>query len=469
MERGPTGVRAALEMVWRHCSTLWRPADRRSPITAALLNLTALGIGYAYLGAWRRALKHGLTTSLMVVGFVVAAARIPWVWMALFIGWVAWMAYDGWRQGRRLIAEHQSSRLLPRPAWPVIIAVLLVSAILAGYGQYLQAGDRAFAAADNAYTSGDCESAKVAYERSATFYQWTLNPNGVVAAEARIRECNAFLSAVQFQENQEFDKAVMTYDKFLQEYHSSPLTLHARERLAGTHFDHANVLLEQGKIQDGIAKYVSVLRRYPMTAAAMKTPQAIIDAYIVQVETPYYEGRPCDVLQTLKYFASLSEDETRTVSANAHQLRPIALFACGVQEANSDQPEEARTQFETLKSEYSTNPLAAEVPSNSRFWSFVGSLCDSFKPCAALKNLWLAIRDCIFDLSSNECKERITDLVSGLAIPIRLGSSKSAINVDPGPSRHKPEPPGKPETDPVPDPSHLETESPSSPPSPGGR
>ncbi|MDN5855670.1 MAG: hypothetical protein L0K86_23080 [Actinomycetia bacterium] len=71
----------------------YRPGPPRSPIGAGLLNLTGLGLGYAYLGRWwRQALHIVITAGLVVIAFATGAAALPWVWVAVAIGWL-------WRRG----------------------------------------------------------------------------------------------------------------------------------------------------------------------------------------------------------------------------------------------------------------------------------------------------------------------------------------------------------------------------------
>jgi hypothetical protein len=78
----------------------------RSPIVAVILNLSGVSAGYVYLGLVRRAMAHAvLTIALFVTAFASNAARHPGAWRVIFAGWIAWMAVDGWRQGRRLLSD----------------------------------------------------------------------------------------------------------------------------------------------------------------------------------------------------------------------------------------------------------------------------------------------------------------------------------------------------------------------------
>ena len=68
---------------------------------AALLNLTGLGLGYSYLGRWwRQALHLVVTAGLVVIAFATGAAALPWLWVAITIAWLGWMAVDAWRIAR---------------------------------------------------------------------------------------------------------------------------------------------------------------------------------------------------------------------------------------------------------------------------------------------------------------------------------------------------------------------------------
>lgn len=130
-----------------------RPGAPRSPIAAALLNLTGLGLGYSYLGRWwRQALHLVVTAGLVVIAFVTGAAALPWLWVAVTIGWLGWMAVDGFRQAREGHAP-------ARHPLAVVGALALVGAMAAGYVLYGAAGARTYADAAAARDRGDCAAA----------------------------------------------------------------------------------------------------------------------------------------------------------------------------------------------------------------------------------------------------------------------------------------------------------------------
>ena len=63
----------------------WTSTPPRSAWAAALLNLTGLGLGYAYVRRGWRVLAAVLgSAALVVVAFAADAADLPWLWRAVY-------------------------------------------------------------------------------------------------------------------------------------------------------------------------------------------------------------------------------------------------------------------------------------------------------------------------------------------------------------------------------------------------
>ena len=74
------------------------PAARlRNPLEVALLNLSGLGLGYAFTKHWVRFAIHlAVTIGLVIVAFTSKAHANPALWIILFLLWLGWMVFDGW-------------------------------------------------------------------------------------------------------------------------------------------------------------------------------------------------------------------------------------------------------------------------------------------------------------------------------------------------------------------------------------
>src|ERR1700754_3409039 len=112
----------------------------RSPLATALLNLTGLGLGYAYLRRWWRTTFALAGTALLVaLAYATEVAGSPWVWRTLGIGWLAALGYDGWRAARRGAHLHGVRPQLV----PVGVGIALIAAGLVGTVSYAGAASRA--------------------------------------------------------------------------------------------------------------------------------------------------------------------------------------------------------------------------------------------------------------------------------------------------------------------------------------
>ena len=76
----------------------WTSTPPRSAVAAVLLNLTGLGLGYAYVRrGWRVSAAVLGSVALLVVAFVTGAAYLPWLWRAVAAGWLGLVAADAAR------------------------------------------------------------------------------------------------------------------------------------------------------------------------------------------------------------------------------------------------------------------------------------------------------------------------------------------------------------------------------------
>src|ERR1700754_3279525 len=101
----------------------------RSPLATALLNLTGLGLGYAYLrGWWRTTFALAGTALLVALAYVPEVAGAPWGWRTLAILWLAALGYDGWRAARHGPHLHG---VRPQPV-PLGVGIALIAAAVVG-------------------------------------------------------------------------------------------------------------------------------------------------------------------------------------------------------------------------------------------------------------------------------------------------------------------------------------------------
>ena len=383
----------------------YRPGAPRSPIGAGLLNLTGLGLGYAYLGRWwRQALHLVITAGLVVIAFATGAAALPWLWVAVTVGWLGWMAVDAWRIARD---QHARPAGTAAHAVPVAVAVVLLGALVTGYVLYGAAGGRAYADAAAARDRGDCATAVDGFGAVTGVYELTLSGD-VARADAGRAECTAFLAASGAGQRGEYAEAVRLYTEFRRAHPDTALAsfvdddlrrtyaawgtrLRAagdydeavrvyrdllvevgsgdpavRAELAATFVEQADALRGQlatltgparvDAVRRAIENLLAVSREFADTPSAAATGQGFTDTYAAAAAVG-----GCEAIPALDYVVTLTDAETAGIVAGAMVDRPAALFACAMAQYDAGSWSEASTTFDRFVAEYPQDPQAAQA------------------------------------------------------------------------------------------------------------
>ncbi|MGH3932793.1 MAG: tetratricopeptide repeat protein [Pseudonocardiaceae bacterium] len=391
-----------------HGDELW------SPGAAALLNLTGLGLGYAYLRHWWRAgIYLAATIVLVVVAFVTEAANHPWLWRALIVAWLGWMVLDGWRLGRGAQPHPPTPRSRRVPA---VVGVVLVVAMVAGYLLYGAAGRRAYAAGLAAQSRADCASAIMKYDLVTRVYELTLSRD-VPVARAATEQCAAFTAASAAQAQGAYADAVQRYQDYRQAYPATVLAPHVHDNLMRTYVDWAgslrsahdypaaiqvyrDLLVEsntdpviaaavRGEIaatyfeqaeglratlptasgalrveqaRSAIEALLVIQREFGDTTTGPKVPQAIVDTFTT-ANSLFTDQRFCDALPVLDYFVTLPPAEAGGVLGPANADRPRAMLECGFERYRAANYSGAITQLDQFLATYPESPQAAQARS----------------------------------------------------------------------------------------------------------
>jgi tetratricopeptide (TPR) repeat protein len=383
----------------------------RWPVAVALLNLTGLSLGYWYAGRrLRAALYLAITAGLLATGFATDAANRPWLWRAIAVVWVGWMALDGWLLARRHPGSATASRMRPG-----LVATAAVLAVVAGYVLYGVAGDRAFASGQAAQAAGDCATAVGRYDQVTGPYELTLSRNVPAAAQHR-GYCYAFQLAVAEHDSGRFKAATVRYHEYLantpanpldafvhanlqrtylewggwararsdyptaitayrdllKEYGNTEIAVQARTELAQTYLDEAMAFRSKFNPQGGdsavtdvrhaMENYLIVQQEFSNTGQAATVPQAIAGTFTEAVR-PFTNGMFCESLPVLEYFIDLPSTSIANVIGLAHEDRAKALYECGVSHYNAEAFGDAEVAFNKFVSAYPNHALAASVQS----------------------------------------------------------------------------------------------------------
>lgn len=360
------------------------PLPPRSRPAAVLLNLTGIGLGYAYLGRWLRAwVSTVVAAALVLVAFSTDAAASPWLWRVVAVVWLAVLALDA----ARIAARHPrpaERRARTRSALAGALGVVVVAAAYVGYGV---AGRDAYADGLAAQARGDCAAATEEFDAVTGRYELTLSRDVAAAARARV-ECAAYTEATEAQHAGDHDTAVERYLRFRRDHPGSALAPHVRDNLVRTYTAWARQLRDEGQFTQAIDVYrdlveedpsyraeaadtylrlarkarpdsVDVLthargsvdallviaREFGDTPAAGEVPAAL-DAVYGEAAAPYARGEFCTAIPVLEYFAGLTDPAAGKVAGDARANLPRGVLECGLGHLRDGRSAEAVTALQ---------------------------------------------------------------------------------------------------------------------------
>ncbi|MEJ3657118.1 hypothetical protein WEH80_29560 [Actinomycetes bacterium KLBMP 9759] len=353
-----------------------RPLPPRFPPAAAMLNLSGLGLGYAYLGRRVRAVLHLAGTAVLVVlGFVTNAASAVGPWLVVGVAWLLWMAIDGWRLAMWTGPRRTS---LAERIVPTAVGVVTIAALVAGFLVYEAAGRSAYETGLDAQRRGDCNAAVSAFDTVTGPFELTLGPY-VTEASAKRVECEEFTAAVSLG-NGDY-RGITTKLKEHRTAHPASLLLPTvQQRLEGAYRDWAESLRRSDDHSAAITVYremmaevpqprtdprpalaetyialaTSIARTMSTTSPSVSSANTAIDALLIVrrelATTPaasqvdgklaevfaagrgdFVKGRWCQSVPVLDYFVSLPDAETSGVVGAANNDRVLALLECGLE------------------------------------------------------------------------------------------------------------------------------------------
>lgn len=331
------------------------PGPAKSTFAAVLLNLSGLGLGYAYL---RRRVLFGATVAvvggLVAVAFRTGAAGQPWLWRGVAAGWVLLLALHALAIARRRPAP-------ARARGPIAIGVVAVAAVVGGYVGYGIAGGNVYDDGVAAQARADCPVAIDRFDTVTGPFELTLSAD-VPAAAAKRTECADYLEGVEAQRRDLYAVAIHQYRTFRDEHPRSVLAPFARTNLAESYVDMATgsqAPLTAQIARESVDTLLLVTREFGDTPAAKRVPKGIAAAFAAATE-PYTAGRFCDSLTSLEYFAGLDRAGVGDVVDTANTYRAQALYECGLVQARAGDIA-ATTTLDTYLQAYPQHPGFAQA------------------------------------------------------------------------------------------------------------
>jgi hypothetical protein len=326
-----------------------QPAARapKSMLAAALLNLTGLSLGYAYLGRWLRGGIHlALGTGLVVLALVTGAGSLPWVWRAVAFLWLLWMALDAARIAHTTPEPRRSGGV-------VALAVVAVVAVIGGYVAYGIAGHAAYTRGADAMGRGDCAAANGEFDTVSGPFALTLSED-VPAAQERRTECDAFAAA---SGTSDLGGRVAAYQAFQRDHAASPLHGLVAENLAQAQLekvaaDRPAITAATGEDRAGLVRTAveTLLSMEGGTRAAAKVPDALDEVYVSGVQ-----GKPCDALPTVEYLIDVPDAAAAAIVGKAKADVPGRLLNCGLDQFRARDLDGAAQQLTELTTGHTTD------------------------------------------------------------------------------------------------------------------
>ncbi|MFI9008148.1 hypothetical protein ACIGNX_13065 [Actinosynnema sp. NPDC053489] len=338
-----------------------------------LLNSTGVGAGYFYLRRrWQGWVAAGVAAVLVVVAFATDAAGDPWLWRGLAALWVLLLVLDAWRIGVR------HPPVAGRRA--LVVGIVAVVAVVGAYVGYGFLGRVAYDDGVAAQGGGDCAVATERFEQVTGPYELTLSSD-VAAADRGLVECADFTRAV----DSEGEAAVERYRQFRRDHAASPLGPLVHDKLVQTYTTWARGLRDEGRLADSIKVYRDLLAEdesfapevadaylrlakkvtseppvsaseaataleaiadeFADTPSAKEVPAAF-DALYAAATAPFAEGKPCQAVDVLAFFAALTNKAAAKVVGQAKTQYPRAMLDCGLTELRDGRATVAIASFD---------------------------------------------------------------------------------------------------------------------------
>jgi len=320
-------------------STQAPPVPRSGP-GAVLLNLTGLGLGYAYLRRWWLAGFAVAGTVALLVADGVSGSHL---WAAAVLGWAALLSVHA-----GLLARRHPGPAGRRSVLAGVVAFVLVAAGVTGYGVLARAATTDGMAAMRA---GDCARAVERFDAATGPYR--LGADLPTAQTAR-GQCTAFLRAAGARERSDHAAAVRTYRYLEKSFPHSVLAGAVHRELAETYVAEARDFaepLDMPTAREAVGVLKVVHDEFGDTSAADQVPGAVAELFAAAGE-PTARAQVCDRLPALNYFAGLDKAMAPRTVAVADARRADALLDCGLGKLRAGDAATAAPILDNYANEY---------------------------------------------------------------------------------------------------------------------
>jgi len=326
------------------------------PLEVALLNLSGLGLGYIFQRAWIRWIIHFLIgIGIIITAFATNAHRFPVLWVLIFVLWLAWMTFDGWRLAKQRMKQSPDQtvdwkrmNLIVGGGALAIMVTLFIAYFLLGQNQFTQGM--------SAYEANEYDVARKYFLRVTGPFELSLNPN-ISKADNMIEECDILISGEEAQEDGAYQEAIGIYESYLREYTDVPsvTTAYVKEKSAQAYADWAIQLRSSGNYEQAIKMYQTIYSKYGDTPTCKKIDPSVADTY-VEWGTKYKQDGNYQV--AVEKYQNL-EDYPDTPATQKMDMLIAETYLLWAQNLRADEKfEDAISKYQVVIDQYSQTPSA---------------------------------------------------------------------------------------------------------------
>ncbi|HPH96947.1 MAG TPA: tetratricopeptide repeat protein [Anaerolineaceae bacterium] len=321
-----------------------------SPIGAALLNLSGLGLGYAYLGQWLRFVIYFLLFSgLALAAYFTGGAGVPGIWLLGLTLLAAWEGIDAW-----LLASKQVTWRQPKHVFPVLAALVVLAVETTGLYLYYDAGQKIYEASLAAYQAADDRAAFSGMERMVHWFSLTLNPN-LKDASDKMAETALLISADKAYADKDFARAAQLYEVHASRFGGSARLMGARLSSARVYAAWGDELSAAGKYKEAIDQYKQVTAAYPEAPETADARQKQAVNFLAWGDSLF---QAADYEQALKQFTTVYQDYPDLKEAKeGREKAALSILSKGDAKAAQKDHAGAVEAFEQIIADYADTSL----------------------------------------------------------------------------------------------------------------
>ncbi|WP_028646622.1 hypothetical protein [Nocardiopsis sp. CNT312] len=336
-----------------------------SGVRAALLNLSGLGVGYAYLKRWLFfGVALAVTVGLLVGAALHGAADHLLVWVPVLLVWFVAASVHGLFAGRARDERTVASGGRPaRRGVPVWAAAGVAVAVLAAFVAVWQVGEWRLRVADAAHARGECGEAVGLYGQVEAGFQLSMNPSLIERARDGVEACGLLTRAQDQVASEYYDQALDTYSTYFD--HPASRWEDTDGEVAGTYFSYARTVADTAaesytgvvtdEIREGFQRayeiYSTIPEDYSGTEVAGQVPEALVSLYDLGTGD-YAEERWCAAFDQIEAFAGLDWSAAPEVADRIDAEAPDAALKCGWAEVEDGSADTAQQMADFLAEEY---------------------------------------------------------------------------------------------------------------------